>query len=213
MDSPNGVSGDLLFRTPLIMNASFDCLSRLIRQRRTVKAAAMNGQKIPDVQIWQLLELADWAPNHGHTEPWRFKVYTDVALEEFGKIHAELYWTHMPEEKRQQAKYDKLILSAQRASHLLVIVMKRGENEKIPDQEEFAAVAAATENILLGAASLEIAAIWSTGGMAYHPALKEYLALEPDERVTGLLYLGYSDQAPKAGERRIPLTDKVTWHA
>jgi nitroreductase len=195
------------------MNTSFDCLSRLIRQRRTIKAPMMNGQKIPDMQIWQLLELADWAPNHGHTEPWRFRVYTDEALEEFGKIHAELYWTHVPEQKRQQAKYDKLILSAQRASHLIVVVMKRGGKEKIPDQEEFAAVAAATENILLGAASLDIAAIWSTGGMTYHPALKQHLALDADERVTGLLYLGYSDQPAKGGERRIPLTDKVIWHA
>jgi nitroreductase len=39
----------------------------------------MNGKKIPDEQITSLFELADRAPTHGLTEPWRFIVYADPA--------------------------------------------------------------------------------------------------------------------------------------
>jgi nitroreductase len=51
-------------------------------------------------------------------------------------------------------------------------------------------VAAAIQNILLGAMALNISSFWSTGGMTYHPELKRYLNLEEEDQVIGLLYLG-----------------------
>jgi nitroreductase len=74
-----------------------------------------------------------------------------------------------------------------------------------------AAVAAAAQNMLLGAAALGIAVIWSTGGMTYHPSLKESLGLDEHDRVMGLIYLGYSDEPEKERKRHIPLEDKAVW--
>ena len=44
--------------------------------------------------IEQMLENANWAPNHGKTEPWRFFVFEGDATTQFGKAHADLYKKH-----------------------------------------------------------------------------------------------------------------------
>ncbi len=93
-------------------------------------------------------------------------------------------------------------------SHLIVTLMKRTKETKIPLMEEYAATAAAVQNILLGAEALGIAAIWSTGGMALKPAMKTYYSLSEDDFVMGFVYLGHTDQPKKEAVRNIPLTEK-----
>lgn len=85
---------------------NFETLQYIIQNRRSTKPALMNGKKIDDATIQQLLELADWAPTHGHTEPWRFVVYGGNAVQQFCNDHAELYKTHTPVEKFFTANYE-----------------------------------------------------------------------------------------------------------
>src|ERR1700733_6308805 len=87
------------------MQNSFEQLQEIIKNRRSVSWAKMNGKIIPDETVTQLLALADWAPTHGRTEPWRFLVYSGEGLKQFGKTHADLYWQHTAEDKRQEAAY------------------------------------------------------------------------------------------------------------
>lgn len=171
----------------------------------------MNGKKIDDSIIQQLLELADWAPTHGYTEPWRFIVYSGNALEQFCTDHADMYKEVTPSDKFNNAKYEKLKHSADKLSHLIVVYMKRAENAKMPVVEEIAAVAAAVQNILLGATALGIASMWSTGGVTHQPVMKTYLGLKDEDIIMGLLHLGYTDEISKEGKRMIPLSDKVIW--
>jgi nitroreductase len=192
-------------------NNQFELLQNIIKNRRSVSWAKMNGQIIPDEIINQVLSLADWAPTHGRTEPWRFVVYGGDALKEFGKAHARLYWEHTAEDKRQEASREKLEHNVDKASHLVIAVMKRGDNPKIPQLEEIAATAAAIENVLLGATALGIASFWSSGGMTHTHALKDYLHLAADDVVMGLVYLGFTDEPAKEGVRNIAINEKVRW--
>jgi nitroreductase len=191
---------------------TFDTLSAVIRQRRSSKPAIMNGKQIDNSLIESLLELADWAPTHGRTEPWRFIVYAGAGKQKFCKIHADIYRQHTPEEKFMQSKYDKLQQQGDTLSHIIVVATKRTVGHVIPMIEEEAAVAAAMQNILLGAAALNIAALWSTGGMTHHPALKKALGFSEEDLITGLLFLGYTDDPVPVGKRSIPLAEKVQWH-
>lgn len=195
-----------------MINADFERLKAIVTARRTTKADRMSGQKIPEAWIHQLLLLADAAPTHGRTEPWRFVVYEGAALEAFCARHAEMYWEHTPEDRRQDVKCQKLRKLFQTASHLIIVSMRRTPDSKIPRKEEYAATAAAIQNILLGSQALGLAAIWSTGGMAYHEAMKRYLGLGTDDEVCGMLYLGFPKDAPLALERRIPLEEKTVWN-
>jgi hypothetical protein len=50
---------------------TLDDLSALIRQRRSLKPAAMDAARpIDRAVLMTLLENATWAPTHGLTEPW-----------------------------------------------------------------------------------------------------------------------------------------------
>lgn len=193
------------------MTEQFKTVAHIIKSRRSTGWAKMNGTTLPDDTIKELLELAHWAPTHGRTEPWSFFVYSGEGKARLGKDHAQLYWDNTAEDKRMQGTYDKLAGNTALASHVIIAVMKRGSNDKIPMYEEMAAASAAIQNILLGATALGIASFWSTGGMTHKQALKEYLNLGAEDIVLGILYLGLTDEPAKEGTRNTKIADKTTW--
>lgn len=189
----------------------FETLQEIISNRRSTKPAVLNGKKIDDASIRSLLQLADWAPTHGRTEPWRFVVYSGEQVEKFCTDHAGLYKTHTPEDKFTTAKYESIKHNGDKASHIIAVYMKRLETAKIPVIEDIAAVAAATQNILLGAEALGLAVLWSTGGMTHHVSMKQYLGLGEEDIVMGLLFLGYTDEPRQEGRRVVSLESKTLW--
>ena len=192
------------------MTETFAILSDIIAARRSIKPVKMNGKKIPDEQIRAILELANWAPTHGSTEPWRFIVHRGDAVKEFCRHHAELYRSHTPTDKFEQGNYDKQLHNGDLASHLIIAIMQRGNSPKIPALEEIAATAVAVQHLLLGATASGIASFWSTGGMAHHKAMKDFLGLREEDIVMGLLYFGYSDEQFN-GRRNTVVAEKSQW--
>jgi nitroreductase len=193
------------------MHPDLPAIQNIIRARRTVKPNQFNGNRIPNETINVLLELADWAPTHAYTEPWRFLVYSPEKVKEFCRQHAELYRLNTDPEKFLQAKYDKLLHQGDFTSHILIAVMQRGSNPKIPVLEEIASTACAVQNLLLGATAAGIASYWGSGGMAYLLPMKTFLGLGEEDLVLGILYLGYSDKPIPEGKRTVPLSEKITW--
>jgi nitroreductase len=188
----------------------FNTLREIVINRRSTKPADFNGKTIEDEHIKQLLELANWAPSHGLTEPWRFIVYSGEAVRQFCRQQAEQYKQVTPADKFVAAKYEKQAHNGDLASHLIVVYMQRGTNPGIPALEEICATAAAADNILLGAEALGIAVLWSTGGTVLQPVMKEFLDLGPEDTILGLLYLGYSDEPRRTG-KRTAVTEKTKW--
>jgi nitroreductase len=189
---------------------TFSVLQEIVINRRSIKPASLNSRKIDDGQIAQLLELANWAPTHGLTEPWRFIVYSGDAVQQFCQQHAELYRQNTPPEKFNPAKYEKQQHNGDKASHLVLVYMHRGDNSNITALEEICATAAAAQHILLGARALDMAVLWSTGGMVLEPAMKGWLDLGEEDAVLGLLYMGYTDEPAKPG-RRTAVEEKTKW--
>jgi nitroreductase len=192
------------------MSEHFSIIKDIIHQRRSSKPTRMNGKKIPDELVKEILELANWAPTHGRTEPWRFIVYSGENVKEFCRQHAELYRSKTPEENFNPATHDKLLHNGDLASHIIIAVMKRGSNPKIPAHEEICATAAAIENILLGATAAAVASYWSTGGMTHKPAMKEYLGLNDEDVVMGIIYLGFTGESVE-GRRETGIESKMDW--
>ncbi len=188
----------------------FNVLEGIITGRRSIKPAVFNGKKIADHQIRQLLDLANWAPTHGFTEPWRFIVYSGEAVWQFSHRHAGLYRQGTAPEKFNAGKYEKQKHNGDNASHLILVYMQRGDNSNITVLEEICATAAAAQNILLGAEALGIAVLWSTGGMVMHPLMKTSLGLREEDIIIGQLFLGYTDEPSRPG-RRVPVETKTTW--
>jgi nitroreductase len=199
-----------LLHNHLIMS-HFPTIQQNIHHRRTIKPEAMNGKIIDPETLMSLLELANWAPTHGFTEPWRFVVFSGNGLHQWSEFHAALYKNETPEDKFQQIKYDQILARTAKVSHVLAIVMKRGTNPKIPRIEEQNATAIAAQNIWLGASAQQIACYWGSGGMNYHPKMKAYLDFDEEDEVLGFLYLGYTDQEWPKGKRLTPIEDKISF--
>lgn len=186
-------------------------IGEIIRTRRTIKPDKMNGRIISDEIMLELLTAADWAPTHARTEPWRFVVIGPSKVKEFARHHAELLKQHADPATFTQQKYDNIARLGENVSHIVVSWMKRVPTHKIPEIEEVAATAAAIQNLLLTATSKGIASFWSSSGMTHHPALKAHLNIGDEDRVLGILYLGYSDEPFKEGNRMVPLSEKIEW--
>ncbi|TWR25363.1 nitroreductase [Mucilaginibacter achroorhodeus] len=191
------------------MDNNFSVIANNIKARRTIKPSTMNGHKIPNGHIASIIELADWAPNHGNTEPWRFIIFEEPA--HYSKQHAELYKAANPGESFNETVYNNLSNQANAASHVIIAYQKRGDLPKIPVFEEIIATSCAVQNLLLGATALNIGAFWSTGGMVLKPAFAEHFGLGAEDSVLGVLFLGYTDQQPE-GKRKVPLEEKITWN-
>lgn len=182
-----------------------------IRNRRTVKPEQFTGDRIDDGAVWRILEAANWAPTHGYTEPWRFIVYADEQKERFAQDHAEMYKSKTAETLFKQVSYDKHFTRSRATSHIIALIMKRGNNPKIRAVEEVCATACAVQNMQLLAASMGLGAYWNSGGMTYHSAMKTYLNLSEEDQLLGFLYLGVPSAAPAAGRRVSPISAKVIW--
>ncbi len=190
--------------------SNFELIKKIIEERRNINPADFNDKKISDDDINSILSLANWAPTHGRTEPWRILVLAGNACANFGKTHADLYKENTPEEKFLQDTYIKFENQGIKSSHVLIVYSKRGKNPNIPEWEELAATSAAVQNMLLGAEALGIAAFWSTGGQITKPSLKKYFELTDEENIIGVIYLGYSDKQ-LTGKRNTPIEDKIQW--
>lgn len=192
------------------MNNFTEQVNQLIQNRRSTKPRFYNGKKIPNALVWQIMENGNWAPNHGLTQPWRFKVFTDSGLEKLANFQADLYKEVTAQEKFNPEKYERMKTNLLKSSHVIVICMKRQKSEKILEIEEIEAVACSVQNMALTASAYGICSFWGSGGITYSDELKDFLGLEAKDRCLGYLYLGYSDN-PTTKSRRDPVQDKVEW--
>lgn len=189
-------------------------VSNLIKSRQSFYIAQMEkGAKIPDKDIWKLLENANYAPSHKRTEPWRYFVYQEESLKAFFQKMGEIYTAITPKEAFKADKIAKYQKRGETLSHLLVVWMKRDEQERLPKQEEEYAVACSVQNILLSMKSLNIIGYWSTGNIAFSQELHDYLGLGEMDVCMGFIQLG----VPKAGLPQIKkkqisgIETKVEW--
>jgi len=185
-------------------------LTKLITERRTIKPVNFNGEKVSESQVRHLLEMANWAPTHKFTEPWRFIVFAPERVQGFCLEHAALYKAHTPAERYEEATFDKLLHMGDKASYILVAYNKQTPGNKLPEWEELAATACAIQNLLLAAQAEGLAVFWSTGGMMSKPAFKTWLGLEEADFPMGILYLGRTDESAK-GVRKIGIEEKTRW--
>jgi nitroreductase len=152
-----------------------------IRSRRTHKAFA--PEPLPREQLEELFELANWAPNHNLTVPWRFRVVGPSTL-------ARLKRAAGPE---GAAKLDRC--------PTLVVASARQSGEAEQDEEDLHATAVASYIVLLAAHGRGLAGYWRTPALLRGAEGREAVGLPAGERFVGLLHLGHPRQERPVPER------------
>lgn len=165
-------------------------IENVIENRRAIYPKQMSGETIDNETIERMLELANWAPTHQRTEPWRFKVYTGDKMKSLLDKCKELYVKQTSVDKFNSEKLTKLDERKQQVSHIVAICLQRNEAE-LPEFEEIAAVSMAVQNMWLYLASTQkYGGYWSTPGYALGQDFADFLALSEGQKCLGLFLIG-----------------------
>jgi nitroreductase len=186
-------------------------LNTLIRNRRSIFQQQFSGERVPDEVVKQMLENANWAPNHRLTEPWRFIVYTDEGILKLAEVQAAIYKSVTDADGTyKEDRYQNLLTKPMMSSHIIAIAMKRDEKKSVPEIEEVGAVYCAIQNMYLTMTAYGIAGYLSTGGVTYFEESKEAFGLGAEDKLIGFFHLGM----PKGNvpdSKRKPVSEKTVW--
>jgi nitroreductase len=167
----------------------------------------------PREQIEQMLAAAITAPNHYHTEPWRFFVLTGDARLGLGDALVEARRQEEDDPSNvPQAVLDKTREKPLRAPVVIGVAVKPQPGEKIWPVEEVCATAAAVQNMLLAGEALGLAAMWRTGAPCYSEPVKQFFGLDEQDTLIGMIYVGYQATDPTAPTRKSIDEVAVWWN-
>jgi nitroreductase len=164
-------------------------LEEIIKLRRSVYPVSFSGSPVPKSTIEKMLELANWAPTHLRTEPWRFKVFGKIAMVSLLDQCKSLYVKNISAQKFNNTKLDRFEKHKSLVSHIVAIVVKR--SGMVPEFEEMAATAMAVQNMWLYLSNTNrYGGYWSTPQYLMNEDFDNYLNLNKDEKFLGLFYVG-----------------------
>jgi nitroreductase len=185
---------------------------RAIETRQSI--GRVKQDPVPKETIERILESAVHAPNHRLTEPWRFHVFTGKGRGELARARAEIARLQSEaegeDEEMAAGGISRERKKAFRAPVVIAVVCEAGRDE-VESLENYAACAAAVQNMQLTAHALGLATMWRTGAVAYHDRMREFLGLDEGDRVVAHLYVGYPDMGGRP-RRRQPAEEKTIWH-
>jgi nitroreductase len=185
-------------------------ITDLIRNRRTVLPERYSARKVHREQIELILNNALWAPTHGMTQPWRFKVYMDDGLQRLQSFMPEMYKRTTTAEKFNQTKYDRLLQRLQKTTVAIALCMERDASGKIAEIEEVEAVACAAQNMMLTCAAYGLGSFWSTPKFLSHEDSLAFFGLGPADKCLGIFYIGYPEGEWPVSHRK-PLEYVTEW--
>lgn len=188
-------------------------VSDAIRTRHSVKLFK-DKEPLPRETIEELLEAATWAPNHHHTEPWKFFVLTGNGR--YALCNVLKKWAYHrvddPESEKGQKRIEKISTKPLIAPTIIIVALSpNSKSKKAIYIEDVAATSAAVQNILLEAHGKGIGAIWKSGPAYYAEPVKDFFKLRNDEEILGAVFLGESDMKKEVKRKRIPFEEKTVW--
>ena len=178
----------------------------VMRTRRSV--GKVRGDEIDRSTVLELIELATRAPNHHLNEPWRFVVVQGEGRRRLGDAHSAAFLRTHPDAStealaREAARF-------MRAPVVIVAIVEPAADDPVTRREDRDAVAAAVENLLLGAHARGLGAMWRTGTMADEPELLDALGVVAPQAVVAFIYLGHPAVDPPVRSRK-PVAEVIHW--
>ena len=166
-----------------------EAVAETIRGRRTIHS--FKPECPPFERIREAIDLARWAPNHHHTEPWRFLHAGPETKAKIVDLNARI----VSEKKGRDAGEAKRLRWSEIPGWLIVACDR--SDDMIRYKEDYAACCCAIQNLSLALWTHDIGVKWTTGAVTRDAEFYELLGLNRyDHTVVGLLWYGYFDQPP-----------------
>lgn len=182
-------------------------LPDLIRTRRTVEKFAPTP--LDPAQLVDWLDTAVYAPNHHLTEPWRFVVLVGAGVHRYAEARRTLQMEKMklddPDVREQagQGTYQKFAV----VPAYVFAIQQLADDEETRD-EDYAALSAIMQNFLLLTWDAGVGTAWKS--YKDHPLVRDLLDLQPNERVIGIIHIGYPATEAAAAKPRTAAHLKTT---
>ena len=182
-------------------HANIDVLTAIKNRRSN---GLVSEEPVPRELLEKVLEAGTWAPSHHRTEPWRYFVLTGSGRKPLGEVLAKIAAKNMddPESEKNQKKLNVAANNPFRAPAIITVAVEPSDNPKVDIREEYGAVYASIQNMLLAAHALGLGVYWRTGAPAYDPIMKKLFCLSEKGKVLGFLYIGYPKREIPAGKRK-----------
>ncbi|MCU1359880.1 MAG: putative oxidoreductase [Ilumatobacteraceae bacterium] len=183
---------------------TLDELDLLIRARRT--SMLVDAERpVPHDLIERLCDLAQWAPNHKRTWPWRFAAVEGDARAQLGDVIADaMQAMGDPPEKVAKTRGKYL-----RTPATLVVGSAAGDSPQ-RTAENRDATAAGIQNLLLAATAAGLASYWGSCPKGASDVVAQWCGFQPGTTVCGLIYLGWASTDVAAPERPTPALTYLT---
>lgn len=149
---------------------------------------------VSDSQIEQMLNAAQWAPNHKRTWPLRVAVVRGGSRQGLGEVIADA----MAIRGDDEAKVTKTRTKYLRAPVIFVVASAVGETANETEENKYA-VAAGIQNLLLTAEVMGLAALWSSPAKGANEVITTFCNMDNTDHVLGIIYVGRANkEAPLA---------------
>lgn len=163
-----------------------DVLLSLIKERRSRFPREYTGNPIEKEVLAEILESAQFAPNHKRTRPWRFEVLEGDKKDQMGERLAEIYKEITPPQSFLEKKYLDIPQKWKASSAVITIVVNF--SSIVPEWEEIAAVSMGVQNMYLMTTAHGLGGYWSSPGLKDH--LTEDLNLQENQKCLGFFFIG-----------------------
>ena len=171
-------------------------LGTLLRERRTIHD--YTGVEPAQSLVLEAIEQARWAPNHHHTEPWRFYLLSRAIGAQVAALNAEL----VRAKSGEQAAEAKLRRWLAMPGWLVVTCLTNADPAR--EREDYAACCCAVQNLMLALWAQGIGTKWGTGKVTRDPRFLALIKADAAaEFVVGLFWYGYPAVVPKQTRRSI----------
>lgn len=183
-----------------------------LKSRRSIRKYL--SREVPLELIDGILDAVRWAPSAHNAQPWRFFVLTErTAKERLAKAMAERFRQDLEQDGTpRQLAADRAEESVIRFSTSPVIIIACIDMSKMdcyPDAfrqkaEEIMAtqsLAAALQNLLLGAFALGLGGCWFCAPLFCPEVVRNSISIPGHYHPQALITLGYPDEAPAPPQR------------
>ena len=165
-------------------------IAERIRSRRTTKLFLK--QEVSTDLVRDAIEVARWAPNHHLTEPWHFYLFGPEKIAACARLIGELI--------RETKKDEELAVFKEKSAlsmpGWLLVTCEKSADELV-QQEDYAAVCCAVQNMTLYLSEAGVACKWTTGLITRDERLFNLLDIDSSrEFVVGLIWYGFPKTLP-----------------
>jgi nitroreductase len=165
----------------------------LIKNRRTIQS--FSSEPVSPEILRNAIEAALWAPNHKLTQPYTFLEILPDTRQKLAEVQLQI------KEKKSKSPLSPIEKEATikkflEPATLIIAAIKKSESPA-QQEEDYAAMACAIQNLSLYLWSEGIGSKWGTGGLLSSSEAYRILALSPEAyKICGLIWIGKARSVP-----------------